>query len=176
MFKNKEEFKGVKTSQITADILEEQTGVKVSQATIERDMQKLRDQEEKIDNKREFIENKLTRQWQSEQLHATDLKDDVLKGVSQLKKETQKQIADTVLSYNPQSKSESKHLTECALKIKNNELEKITEKGRKNIEQYCTDLSLAKDLGEDITEAILELNTYLEFKLKELGGEDYEIS
>ena len=171
---NKEEYKGVKTSQIAADILEEETGVKVSQATMERARKSCKKpNSEKIDNKREFVQQKLTSQWQAEQLHATDLKDDVLKGVSKLEKETQKQIADVVLNMNPHSKAESKHMTESALKIKNDELDKLVEKGEKNMQQYFCDLTLAKDLGEDITEALLGLKTAIEFKLRELGDDAY---
>ena len=171
---NKEEYKGVKTSQIAADLLEEETGCKVSQATMERARKSCKEgSSEKIDDKREFVQQKLSRQWQSEQLHATDLKDDVLKGVSKLDKETQEHIADAVLSMNPQSKAESKHMTESALKIKNDELDKLVEKGEKNMQEYFCDLSLAKDLGEDITDALIGLKTAIEFKLKELGDNVY---
>lgn len=171
---NKEEFKGVKTSQIAADLLEKETGCKVSQATMERARKSCKEGAEKIDDKREFVQQRLSRQWQSEQLHATDLKDDVLKGVSKFDKETQEHIADAVLNMNPQSKAESKHMTESALRIKNNEFDKLIERGKKNLQQYFVDLALAKDLGTDITDALLEINTALEFELKELGEGIYE--
>lgn len=163
----KEEYKGKKTAEVVSDMLEEETGVKISRATVERDLKKVK--EEKIENKCEFVEQNLTSNWQQAQLYATELKDDTLKTLSKCSADTQSEIAEVVWKLNPKSKNESKQMTESALKIKQAQLDKLCDRGLKSIDKYFLDLAIAQNLGEDISEQLLDINNRVVLRLKELG-------
>lgn len=170
---SKDEFKGKKTSAIVAEMLEEETGVKVSQATVERDLAKAKAKNTIIEDKKSFVKKNLSESWQTPELNAIEYKNSTLKAVSNLSEEDQELIATGVFGKNPSSIKEMEKMTKTATSIVGKGLDSICVQVEKSLESYFTNLEFAKYLGIDVTDALVGIKNYVIERCITLGGDTF---